>query len=420
MTRKTILETAAVLAVILILTVIIYNLPPVHERFAWRVELVVTYIRGIISPIESQPAPQEAGPTVGARVVMPPTNTPHPTKPPTATQPGPTSTPMPTPTPIPGQISLAKPAYELQDWNNCGPATLAMYLRYWGWEGDQFTVSDVVKPMREDRNVNVEELQYYVRNYAGWLNYEFRVGGDIEVLKQLLAAGIPVMIEEATPLEKQYWPNDDRWAGHYLLLTGYDDSAQHFEVVDSYHPEVGVNSYEMVEENWQTFNHVFIVVYPTDRHAAVQSILGAEWDMDVNRQTALEETQDATVNDPENAFAWFNYGSNLVYFERYSEAALAYDQAREIGLPQRMLLYQFGPYFAYFHSARTEDLLAVTDYIINLPSRPDSEEAYLWHGWGLYRDGDRNGAYEDFQAALEANPLYYDAQYALDFLAANP
>jgi hypothetical protein len=43
-----------------------------------------------------------------------------------------------------------------------------------------------------------------------------------------------------------------------------------------------------------------------------------------------------------NAFAWFNQGTNLTYFQRYSEAAQAYDTARSIGLPQRLLRYQFG------------------------------------------------------------------------------
>jgi tetratricopeptide (TPR) repeat protein len=78
------------------------------------------------------------------------------------------------------------------------------------------------------------------------------------------------------------------------------------------------------------------------------------------------------------------------------------------------LRYQFGPFFAYFHSIRTEDLLTLTEYA--LQRTPNSEEALLWHGWGLYRMGDINGAVADFQAALEANYTYLDAQYALDFV----
>jgi hypothetical protein len=86
-----------------------------------------------------------------------------------------------------------------------------------------------------------------------------------------------------------------------------------------------------------------------------------------------------------NAFAWFNLGSNLVYFERYAEAARAYDQARQLGLPQRMLRYQFGPFFAYFFSSRNADLLSLTEYALKIT--PNSEETLLWRGWGHYRDG---------------------------------
>lgn len=419
MSRKTTLQTIATLLVIAIITTAVYFFPPVHERFAWRVNLVLTYIRGIVDPIEAMPtalAPQ----TEAAIAAPPPSPTPTRTLAPSPTKPGPTATPLPTPTPIPGSVALPQPAYELQDWNNCGPATLAMYLRHYGWDGDQYDIADVVKPLREDRNVNVEELVYYVRNHAGWLNIEFRVGGTIEDLKRYLAAGIPVMIEEGTQLEKKFWPSDDMWAGHYLLLTGYDDTAQHFNMIDSYHQEIKTTSYEHLEENWQAFNHVYILVYRPEQAETVKSLMGEDVDIDANRQKALEQSLAAAEADPGNAYAWFNVGSNYVYFEEYGEAARAYDKAREIGLPQRMLLYQFGPYFAYFHTMRIDELMTSTEYILELPSRPESEEAHLWHGWGLFRQGDRVGAREEFMTALEDNPLYLDAQYALEFLANNP
>jgi tetratricopeptide (TPR) repeat protein len=128
--------------------------------------------------------------------------------------------------------------------------------------------------------------------------------------------------------------------------------------------------------------------------------------------------QSQTVQDPDDAFAWFNLGSNQVYFERYSEAAQAYDTARQIGLPQRMMRYQFGPYFAYFFSGRNDDLLVLTDYA--LQRTPNSEESLLWRGWGKYRAGETSEAMQDFQTALEMNPFYQDAQYALDYVIENP
>ena len=103
-----------------------------------------------------------------------------------------------------------------------------------------------------------------------------------------------------------------------------------------------------------------------------------------------------TEADSTDSYAWFNLGTNLVYFEKYAQAAQAYDQARKIGLPQRMLRYQFGPFFAYFHTARIDDLLALTDYA--LKRTPNSEEALLWRGWAMYRKGDREEATKLFQA----------------------
>jgi tetratricopeptide (TPR) repeat protein len=302
--------------------------------------------------------------------------------------------------------------------NNCGPASLALYLRYYGWEGDQFSISDFLKPQREDRNVNVEELVYFVRTRAGWLNAEFRVGGNLELLKQFVAAGIPVLIEESFEIESPYWPNDDLWAAHYYLVTGYNDATRTFNGQDSYHGPDQAISYDALDDQWKIFNRVYILVYPPAQESTVKSILGEHWDVRINRQHALEVAQAEIEANPEDAFAWFNLGTNQVYFERYSEAANAYDQARNLGLPQRMLRYQFGPFFAYFHTFRTDDLLALTEYA--LQRTPNSEEALLWRGWGRYRSSDKTGALEDFNAALEANPYYLDAQYAINFVTSTP
>lgn len=393
-------------------------LSPFHSRIAWRLEIVRTYLRGVFQPVQALPTalPVESGsfsqptltPTPTALAVETETATPTPLVSPT---------PQPTPTPIPSRVELTAPPWEKQDINNCGPATLSMYLNFFGWKGDQFTISDVIKPIPQDRNVNIEELLYYTRNYAGWLRSEFRVGGTVDLLKRFIAAGLPVVIEESFYFEEYYWPNDDRWAGHYLLVTGYDDAAQTFTVQDSFYGANRRVSYTELDKNWQSFNRVFFIAFYPEQEEMVKNLLGEDWDARQNRQRALETARRETEQDPNNGFAWFNLGSNLVYFESYAEAAQAYDRARAAGLPQRMLRYQFGPFFAYFNTGRDADLLALTEYALKIT--PNAEEALLWHGWAQYRMGNRQKAIESFQKALQARPGYFDAQYALNFVTQN-
>jgi len=170
-----------------------------------------------------------------------------------------------------------------------------------------------------------------------------------------------------------------------------------------------------VDKQWRIFNRVYMILYPQQQEEVVKAIIGPDWDVNENRKHALALAQADAEANPNDAFAWFNVGTNLVYFERYGEAARAYDTARTLGLPQRMLRYQFGPFIAYFHAGRTEDLLELADYA--LKRTPNSEEALLWKGWALYRKGNLREAKAYFQQALDSNPNYQDARYALDFIS---
>ena len=399
---------------ILVLAILLYQIPAVNSRIAWRYEVVKTYARNVINPIGDVPTavPNPTSTKGSARQTAVPSVTSVVTE--TAVA------PTPTPAPIPAQALLGSPPYEQQTPNNCGPAALSMMLHMFGWNGSQKDISEIIKPVNGDRNVNPEEMAYWVRNYAGWLRIEYRVGGEHETLKRLIAAGYPAIIEGATSLnaDDSGWPDDDLWAAHYLLLTGYDDLTRIFIAQDTYRGPDRKISYEQLDADWKPFNYLYLVVYLPEQEEQIKSLLGSDWDLDRNRQKALDVAQAASATDPSDAFGWFNLGSNLVYFERYDEANTAYDKARELGLPQRMFRYQFGPFIANFQSNRTDDLLALTEYALQRTEM--SEEAWLWHGWGLYRQGDIPGAIADWRKALSIRPGYDDALYALNFAGATP
>ena len=400
----------------IVLALILLQIPAINERVAWRYEVAKTYIKNVVDPVGDVPTAIPNAASAVTSTPKPATETAVPTKNVIETAAVSTSTLEP----LPPSAFLTPPEYEKQRPNNCGPAALAMMLRMYGWNGTQFDIADVVKPVNGDRNVNPEELTFWVRNYAGWLRADFRVGGDIETLKRLIAARYPVIVEATTSLNPgdTGWPDDDLWAAHYLLLTGYDDATESFTAQDTYRgPDQNI-TYDQLLDEWKPFNYLYMVIYLPEEEAELQQILASNWDPDLNRQNSLAASETAIAENPSDAFAWFNLGSNLVYFERYEEANVAYDKAREIGLPQRMFRYQFGPFIANFHAQRLDDLLALTSYALQ---RTDmSEETWLWRGWALARQGDTVGAVENWRRALSIHPGYEDALYALEFVGATP
>jgi tetratricopeptide (TPR) repeat protein len=156
------------------------------------------------------------------------------------------------------------------------------------------------------------------------------------------------------------------------------------------------------------------VVYPSAGENDVHFAMGPAWDETAARRTALEKAQAEAEADPQDAFAWFNLGTNLIWFEQYDQAAAAYDRARAIGLPQRMLRYQFGPFFADFHSGRLDDLAALVKYALKVT--PNAEEALLWQGWERFARGDSQAAANSFRAAMSAHPGYGEAVKALKYI----
>jgi tetratricopeptide (TPR) repeat protein len=397
------------LAGIFVVAFLLYQVPALKSRVDWRYEVWSTYVQNAVDPVGLIPTPVPSTPFATFTLALP-------TATEAATQVA-TEAPTPTLPPLPSQVSLPSPKYEVQGINNCGPAALAMTLRMYGWKGDQYDIAKIIKPVPQDRNVNPDELQYFVLNQAGWLGAEYRVAGNMGLIKRLLAANYPVLIEEASTLLPQdaLGPRDDLWDAHYLLITGYDDAAG--GTVTAQDPLRGPDKkipYDQIMKDWKPFNFLYMVIYLPQDEAEVKSILGSDWDPAQNRQNAMSIAQAATSADPNDKFAWFNLGSTLVYFDRYQEAAQAFDKAFTIGLPLRMTRYQFWPFSAYYNADRIDYLLKLTENTYKLINGNYSEEALLWHGYGLLRKGDSAGAASDWNKALKVHPGYCDAEKAIN------
>src|SRR5690606_2020995 len=114
-----------------------------------------------------------------------------------------------------------------QTWNNCGPATITTALSYFGWVQDQEYAKDFLRYNREDKNVSPEELTNFV-NEQSQAEALTRSGGNLDLLKSLISAGFPVVIERGMQFEGY------DWLGHYQALVAYDDGQGVFYAYDSF------------------------------------------------------------------------------------------------------------------------------------------------------------------------------------------
>jgi len=454
--------------VLCLCALLVYNLPSVNGRLGWRVDGLQSQVYRWLNPPEELvfvpqgtqlPPPQPAvqtrvQATLGA--LLPGTPLPAAALPapavavsgatpavpgatpavPGATQPGaaaalpagpPTATataaPTPTPTALPPQVRLAGLVHEYQQFNNCGPANLSMALSYWGWQGDQRTTRAFLRPNLDvdDKNVNPSEMVAFVEQNTS-LRALARVGGDPALLRSLLAAGFPVIIEAG------HDPRNDWWMGHYLVVTGYDDALGRWTVQDSLtNPDLATPYDELGPRWWRDFNYVYVIPYRSEREADLNAILGARLDITYSyhlaEQRALEEIP--ALQGRDLFFAWFNLGSSRVGLQDYARAAEAYDQAFalyqqlvEDDRPYRLMWYQSGPYEAYYYTGRYQYVVSLANTTFAWVGKPVLEESYYWRGLAYAALGKNNQAVSDLQKAAALNPNYAAPRQALQGMGA--
>lgn len=305
--------------------------------------------------------------------------------------------------------------HHAQWWNNCGPATLTSALSVFGYTNDQGRAANWLKPNREDKNVSPWQMVKFVNTQVPELPvYALkRYGGDLQTLKTLIARNFPVIIEIGyDPVEA-----NQGWMGHYLFAKGYDDSVGVFVTNDSYLGENRQYTYAHIQRYWQHFNYVYIVLYEGRREAELLELLGDNADERQNLINALQIAANEAAADRENAFAWFNIGSNLNMLEEHPRAAQAFDQAFSLGLPWRMLWYQFGPFETYNAVGRYADTIKYAQQNLNDGGGQYVEETFYYAGVAREGLGEIQRAIDNYRGALSFNPNFTPAQEALNRLS---
>jgi len=432
---KTLVIAAASL---LILAVLLYQVPFIHNRLSWRIDDFKTRLVYTFNPPEEAVFVPVGIPSTATPDPQPRDPTPLPTVNPTLATP----TPEPT-TPLlsedfsrPDRIMLENVVYVKQNerWNYCGPANLTMALNFWGWPGDRDDVARVVKPGvnnpnldfiqrgRSDKNVMPSEMIDFVADETD-LYIAARYGGDLELIKRFIASGYPVMVEKGTYREDYH--GDLGWMGHYMFTTGYDDTTEEFIVQDSLIEKGNTEAdhknkkmaYQTYLEGWRSFNYLFMVIYPPDRQEEINQLLGPWLDPHWAYQHALKqaEAEIDRFNGINLFFAWFNKGTSLVKLERYQEAAETFDRAYQVYeqlaqsdavRPYRITWYQTSPYMAYYYSGRYQDVINLANFTLETIADPTLEETLYWRGMAQYALGNTAQARDDLYRSVWLNPNF--------------
>lgn len=355
------------------------------------------------------PSPQPSAtplPPLPTLMVLTPAPSATPSATPTASAtPTPTLTPYPA-TPMAESAAVEGIQYHAQMWNNCGPATLTMNLSFFGIYQHQREAASYLKPNGDDKNVSPEQMLAYAAQKG--LEGVVRMGGDMDLLRRFLSNGIPVIVET--------WikPEDHGGMGHYRLITSFDGGT--FIAQDSYFGPDRLLYAAELDLGWRVFNRKFIVLFEPEDEELVMALLGPLADESTMLELALERAQEEAAEEPDDAFAWFNLGTVYTRLGETELAVGAFDEARRIGLPLRMLWYQFEPFEAYLDAGRYDDVVQLgyaTAY-----SASGHEEAYFYEGLGYLGKGMEDMAVSRWRQALEYNPNYEPATGALEALAA--
>ena len=311
----------------------------------------------------------------------------------------------------PGRKALLEnPRHMYQSFNNCGPATLAMTLSWYGVGVSQEELADRMRPYQHPEGDN-DDKTIFTYEFVDWAEeYDLRavgrVNGDIELLKKFVANGIPVVVKT--------WLNPGEDIGHFRIVRGFDEEQKVIIQDDSYQgPNRRISYYDFLSM-WQPFNYNYIVVYKPEMEDKVRAILGSEIEAQVAWGNALlrAEKEDELAED--NPYPKFNISTAAYHLGEYERSVEAFEKV-EGRLPRRMLWYQIEPILAYKELGEYRKVFEITDEILSDGNEAFSE-LYIIRGEIYQQRGEIEKAREQYQLAVKYNENLETAKEKLESL----
>jgi len=314
----------------------------------------------------------------------------------------------------PPQKTLQNNYFVSQSFNNCGPASLSMMLSYFNIHETQEKLGSQLRPYQnpygdnDDKSVTLNELAQIAKEYK--LIPYHRPNGNINLLKQFIAHGIPVLTRT--------WLNPDEDIGHYRVVKGYNDTEKIIIQDDSYQGPDITYSYDEFNLMWEKFNYEYLVIVPQNKKRIAQTIIGKNLDQKFAWQEALSRNQKMQEQNPSDIYSKFNIAIASFYLNDYKSAVKEFEEVQS-QLPARTLWYQKEPIVAYYNLGQYDKVLSLTDTILNSDNRAYSE-LYILRGNIYKKQGNLEAARQEFETALYYNTNLKEAQQALRSLSVSP
>lgn len=296
--------------------------------------------------------------------------------------------------------------YASQSFNNCAPAALSIALSYFDIYKSQQELAASLRPYNNPQGINDDkstvptELGDKAKEY-GLVPY-YRVNGNIDLLRQFIAADIPVVMRTLLHADEDF--------AHYRVVKGYDHAAREIIQDDSYEGRNLRFSYDKFNALWQQFNYEYLILVEPSKQAVAEGILGENLDPLVAWRGAVRTAEAELARNPNDMRARFNLSVALHGTGDYRRSVEEFEKI-ESRLPQIVLWYQMQPIQSYFELGNHAKVLSWANAI--LARNVSFEEMYILRGKVYMKQGKTDLARKEFEQALFYNKNSPRAKEAL-------
>ncbi|MFI5267090.1 MAG: C39 family peptidase [Chloroflexota bacterium] len=210
-----------------------------------------------------------------------------------------------------------------QTLNNCGPASIAEVLGYFGTQRSQAQVASVLRPDLPAYGMSLYGVPFYAESVG--MKAVGGVSGSDELVRAFVANDIPVIVSD------QVSPTDP--TRHFRPIDGYNDQAGYFIGSDPY---LGANhqiSYVDFDDIWRISANRWVVLYPPVKQGLVDSILGRYGNRGQAVQAGLQRAEQRAGQQPKLPWSWLELADMQIDSGNLKDAGPNIQKGIQLGLP---------------------------------------------------------------------------------------